>query len=49
MRMPSAESLTYWRLFLSTLLLALALPLLLMHFWRDPQGAGKRLAGGGLV
>lgn len=39
MRKPSSESLEYWRLFLTTVLLALAFPVIVYMLVTDPMSA----------
>jgi hypothetical protein len=43
---PSPESLQYIKLLLTTALLVLAFPLLVMHFLRHPHDAAHQAMGG---
>lgn len=45
MRLPSKDQLEYARLAMIVVLLALAIPLVLLHSWRDPIAAGEKLTG----
>ncbi len=47
-RLPSKDQLEYARLLLTTLLIAIAVPLVLWHAFRDPKGTGQRMAGAGI-